>query len=74
MMTQESDLYINLGFFFSIQLLIRMFRFLLGKRILLLLIVQYTFTTVSSYLDFLTGDGEASVPTFAPTQAGSNGM
>lgn len=50
-----------------------MSRLLLWKRILLLLIVQYTSTAVSGYLDFLTVDGEASVPIFAPFEAGSNG-
>lgn len=50
-----------------------MSRFLKWKRILLLLTVQYTFTTVSSYRDILTGDGEAPVPTFAPFEAESSG-
>lgn len=50
-----------------------MARFLCWKQILLLLIVQFTVTTVSSNLDFLTGDGEALFSTFAPSEAGSNG-
>lgn len=55
------------------QLLVTMSRFFLWKQILLLLTVQYTFTTVSSDLDFLTGDDEARVPTFALFEAGPNG-
>lgn len=68
----ERDLQINLSCSCT-RLLIKMSRFLLWKQILLLLIVQYTFMKVSSYSDFLTEDGEALVPTFAPFEAGSNG-
>lgn len=50
-----------------------MSRFLRWKQILLLLIVQYTFTTVSSDLDFLTGDDEARAPTSALFEAGLDG-
>lgn len=55
------------------QFLIKMSRFPPWKQVLLLLIVRYPFTTVSSYLEFLTGDDEAPVPTVAPFEAGSNG-